>query len=132
MKADGFPIRTATRKVDAGEATKRLMGMPTTDKTDHDVILALNVAEGCSRAQLEGLSIEILEIVEEHAAHIALGPVVSAQFAPPVIELDFDVQATSHGELFERVAELMRIIERHGPVRCVTGASVGERELVPA
>ena len=103
-----------------------------TEQTEHDVILRLEFAEGCVRSALEERAIAVLEVLEQHASHIALGPVVSGHFDPPVIELDFNVLATSQTELFRRIAEIIEVVEQCTPLRRVVGASMSERELVPA
>jgi hypothetical protein len=113
------------------EGTRDQMDMAT-ERTDHDVTLRIQLAEDCDRDELEGLAVTVLEIVEAHASHIAHDPVVSGTFGPPVIELDCDMEAASRAELFALSGELLGIIEQHAPLRCVTGASVAERDPVPA
>jgi hypothetical protein len=100
--------------------------------TDHHVVLRFEFAEDYEREALEERAVLVLEVVEEHASHIALGPVVSGRFTPPVIELDFDVQAGSRSELFRRVSDLVAVIEHRCPLECVVRASMAEREPVPA
>jgi hypothetical protein len=109
----------------------RLMAMAS-EHTEHEVTLQIEFADLCEPGELEERAELIHQAVEEHASHIALGPVVSGQFDPPRVELDFSVAASSRAELFQRIAELVEILETHTGIERATGASMAERELAPA
>jgi hypothetical protein len=105
-----------------------------TRTSEHNVIIRMDMADACNRAELEDLAIAVLEVVEQHASHIADGPVISGEFDPPVIELDLVAQAASRSELLRQMAELLEIITEHSPVAAaMVGSSVAERDPhVPA
>jgi hypothetical protein len=100
-------------------------------QTEHDVILRLEFSDAAGRDELEERVVAMLDVVERHAAHLALGPVASGEFDPPVVEFDFDVVANTQSELFVQIAELLKIIEQHSGLGGLVGATVVGRELVP-
>lgn len=97
---------------------------------DHDVNLRLELELDLPSGTVEALALRVLEVVEHHGSHIALGPVVGGTTSPPAIEVEFDVRAASSAEVHRRVAELIGLIERHAGVGRIRSASVAEREPV--
>lgn len=95
---------------------------------DYDVTLSLDLEPGGD--PVEALALRVLDVVERHAAEVALGPVVGGTTDPPVIELEFDVIAASSAAAHQRVARVIGIIERHAAIGGLRRASVVEREPV--
>jgi hypothetical protein len=94
-------------------ATTQPSGKTPATPNEFDVIITMVLAEPCDRETLENLSISVLEAVEQHASDTALGPVISAKFEPPTIELDFDVLAHTVSEVHQKMAVISQVVAQH-------------------
>ena len=73
---------------------------------EYETIVTLTATEPVSRERLEDDMFAVLDAVEEHAADIALGPVVGAHFGQSAIELAYTVLANSQAEARARADEV--------------------------
>lgn len=64
----------------------------------------------CGRDHLEHVAVAVIDTIDERAADIAEGPAVSCRFDPMSIEIDFGVSAATPADVYEKLAELSRII----------------------
>lgn len=77
-----------------------------------NVLLDLRLDGPLPQSMLEEHAEATIEAVEQHAAHIALGPVLALNLDDCAIRLRFDVQATGPSELYARLSELLAILEQ--------------------
>lgn len=88
----------------------------TTMPNETDVLLTLVSDEQVGRDRLDAASDLVLEIVGSEAAHgVALGPVVSCDFAREAIELDFTVKAATPTEVYQRIGVVVAALEGRLP-----------------
>jgi hypothetical protein len=93
--------------------------------TELDIIITLNPRIDMNDALLEDKMNEVLEIVENRASDIALGPAVAIDFDEKSIELAFTVQADAPSGAHAVVAKVMEIVEQHTDRSCFTSGSWG-------
>lgn len=104
----------------------------------YDVMLQIRVENECGQQQLEELSLDVLEAIEEHAAQIVVAPVVSGSFASRAIDLNFTVCASTPSQLHRHLADVVTVLEDRTPMTILSvshatpASEDDERELVPA
>lgn len=77
---------------------------------EFEIVLQLCAPPGIERDALEGDMFDVLAVVEDRAADIALGPVVAVDFAEREIELAFSVQAADVRGANDAVGKVLGII----------------------
>jgi|GEM_PF-4302555 len=83
---------------------------------EYNVVLQLIAPPSVDRDVLEQNMLDVLRIVEVHGKDIALGPVVSVDFADRAIDLGFSAEAATMAQSQNMVAELLQIIEQRSKV----------------
>jgi hypothetical protein len=96
------------------------------DREAH-VLLEMHMADPMSEEVLDANSDDVLEALENHAAELALGPVVALNMATCSIKLRFDVLASTDAEILQRIAAIVAIIERETDLELIR-SSVESRE----
>lgn len=79
--------------------------------TAYDVALTLEIHAELASGAVEELAEQLLEALERDAADVALGPAVGGRLSPPVIEVEFDVEASGPSDLQQKVAAVVRLVE---------------------
>jgi hypothetical protein len=84
---------------------------------ESDVILTL-VAQNAmiDDAELEEYTFAVLAAVEEHAADVALGPVVAADFSDHAIEVAFTVLHDAPSGAHAATSRVLEVIEEYTPI----------------
>lgn len=107
----------------------------TTDSREANVLLELCMMGAMSEEVLDANSDDVLEAVQKHASHIALGPAVALSLRDCSIRLRFDTLAETEAEAYRRIAELIEIIEQHTDLKMTRTRSAVESgklaELAP-
>jgi hypothetical protein len=78
-----------------------------------NVLLELLAKAPMSVEVLDANSDDVLEVVQQHARDIALGPTISLRTADAAILLRFDLRARSESEAYRQLAAVMELIEGH-------------------
>lgn len=105
-----------------------------TKPTEANVLLELLMHEAMSEEVLDANSDDVLDAVQQHAAHIALGPTISLNLRDCSIRLRFDLIAASESEAYRQVAAVLEAIETHTDLRVERSRSaveVGETSEEP-
>lgn len=83
---------------------------------EFDIVLKLCAPPSVDRDALEGGMYEVLQVVENYADYIALGPVVAVDFEGRFIDLGFNVEADALAQAQALVAHVLRVIDEHTTV----------------
>lgn len=78
---------------------------------EYEIVLQLCAPEGVDREALETDMFEVLSVVEDRAADVALGPVVAVDFAAREIELAFIVEADDVQGAHAAVGRVLQTID---------------------
>lgn len=96
-----------------------------------NVRLELRASEQFKPEDLEEVTLDVLQAVEEHASELAFGAVASTDLDERTITLVFQIDAS--GDVFATLQKIVDVIESEGgvPVR-LRRAAVEDRPLVSA
>jgi hypothetical protein len=86
--------------------------MEITAEFEMNVDLELQESEPVNEEVLDAHSDEVWDAIERSAGDLALGHVVSLDFQESKILLLFDVLGDSDAEIYEKLAEIIRVIRR--------------------
>lgn len=92
-----------------------------------DVLFEMQMADPMSEEVLDANSDDVMEALIDHAADLALGPVVALNMHTCSIKLRFNVIAKTDAEIHKRIAKIISIIERETELEMVR-SSVEARE----
>ena len=84
----------------------------TARQSEANVLIEFRMVEPMSEEVLDANSDDVLEAVENGAADIALGPVLSLNTHTCSIKLRFDVLAENDAQVHERIARVISVILR--------------------
>jgi hypothetical protein len=97
---------------------------------EYEIVLQLRAPADVGNDALESHMLDVLHVVESHAADIVLGPVAAVDFDGHHIDLGFCVEAESLEQTQVRLVQVLRIIEEHTDVQftpTATSANVATR-----
>jgi hypothetical protein len=107
-----------------------VMNVTTIANTEMDLVLTLTSACDRDRDELEEHMFQVLEAVENQAADVAMGVVVSCNFADHSIELGFTVVAETQSEAQAKASRVLEAVEKHTTLK-FSGANTSVREPEP-
>jgi hypothetical protein len=81
---------------------------------EHQITLTMVATSVLPREVLEDMTFHVQEVLVANASDLALGAAAAANFADNSVEVDFVVAVSSAAEVHERVAAVVRILERAG------------------
>jgi hypothetical protein len=91
--------------------------IPSTMRESEVVVQLMAANPEIPDESLEEHMFAVLEAVEQHAADIALGPVVAVDFDAHAIELAFCVCHRTQADAQQKIADVMAVVEQHTPVK---------------
>lgn len=97
------------------------------DIREADVFLEMQMADPMSEEVLDANSDDVMDALLEHAADLALGPVVALNMASCSIKLRFNVLGKNDAEIHKKIGKILAIIEQHTELEMVR-SSVESRE----
>lgn len=105
------------------------------DSREANVLLELCMTDAMSEEVLDANSDDVLDAVQKHGAHIALGPAIALNLQDCSIRLRFDAVVATDADAYRLLAELIDIIEQHTDLQIVRTRSAIESgqlaELAP-
>jgi hypothetical protein len=102
---------------------------PENQDREANVLFEMQMADPMSEEVLDANSDDVMEALLDHAADLALGPVVALNMHTCSIKLRFQVIARTDAEIHKRLAKIIAIIERETELEMVR-SSVESREDV--
>jgi hypothetical protein len=102
-------------------------GSPENQDREANVLFEMQMADPMSEEVLDANSDDVMEALLNHAADLALGPVVALNMHTCSIKLRFQVIARTDAEIHKRIAKIIAIIERETELEMVR-SSVEARE----
>jgi hypothetical protein len=93
------------------------------DTTTYTVELRFEVV---GASQLESMSDDVMDVLDEHTSDAVLGAAASVSFAPPVLEVDVAVKATSPADLNRIMSEVLQQLDQHAGLRGLADATYAQ------
>ena len=90
----------------------RIFGGQPPPQTSYQVIAHGEMGGPVSADELEEMADKLLEVLEDHASDLALGPVVGYDVEKHLVEVEFTVEARNAEELHKKLGQFARLLER--------------------
>jgi hypothetical protein len=94
-----------------------------------NVLFEMQMADPMSEEVLDANSDDVMDALLDHAAHLALGPVVALNMHSCSIKLRFNVVAKTDADIHKKIAKIIAIIERETELEMIR-SSVEARDDV--
>lgn len=108
----------ALRPEGVGIMSKMMTVAPTIDQViEMEAVLCLAPVHAVHREELEDATMEVEQVLDQHALDLTDGASASANFETGCIEIDFVLTGASMGELHQKVALIVTQLDRYCSLR---------------